>query len=109
MPSKEKRTCCIRGVREPNHFKKEAGGARYLVDDFIIGHLVGRILRRVCAQKDAYQIHPVPFFRTFPDKVAREALRIVQKCAQPTVLAQREVADIVEQRFRDIVPQRPEY
>ena len=79
------------------------------MNDLVTRHLVFGIFRPVCAQKDAHHVLPVTFFHALPDKVARETLRIIQERAEPTVLAQGEVADIMEQRIWDIAPQRPEY
>jgi hypothetical protein len=102
----------MRGVREQAAtsivIKEEGNIARYLGYDLVISHSVGGVFRRIRAQKDAYQVVSVPFFCTFPDNLARKAFRKVQKRAEPTVLARREVADIMEQWLWDITPQRLE-
>jgi hypothetical protein len=104
---------CVWGVREPkkkcNRIVLKGDNTRYLVNDLVIRHLFVGVFRCICTQKDAHHVLPVTFFHALPDKVARETLRIIQKRAEPTVLAQGEVADIMEQRIWDIAPQRPEY
>lgn len=87
---------------------EEGISARYLMYDLIICQLVDGVFGCVRAQKDAYYVLSVTFFCTFLDNATREALCEVQKCAEPMVLAYRQIADIVEQRFWNIAPQRLE-